>query len=52
MGALTKEERQAIMKDFPKPGCTVLSAPRLDEQVKQHLKRKGKDPHFGAEKAL
>ena len=50
--SLTEEERQAIMKDFPKPGCTVLSVPRLDEQVKQHLKRKGKDPHFGAEKTL
>ena len=37
--------------DFPKPNCHVMSAPKLDEQVNQ-LKRKGKDPHFGAEKSL
>ena len=39
------------MKDFPKPNCHVMSAPKLDEQVKDQLKRKGKDPHFGAEKS-
>ena len=29
-----------------------MSAPKLDEQVKDQLKRKGKDPHLGAEKSL
>ena len=29
-----------------------MSAPKLDEQVKDQLKRKGKDPHFGPEKSL
>ena len=47
--ALSEEERSAIMKDFPKPTCKVLSAPKLDEQVKDQLKKKGKDPHFGSE---
>ena len=50
--ALSEEERSAIMKDFPKPVCKVLSAPKLDEQVKDQLKKKGKDPHFGSEKSL
>lgn len=40
------------MKDFPKPNCSTLTAPKLDEQVKEHLKMKGKDPHFGSEKSL
>ena len=46
------EERDAIRKDFPKPIGDFLHAPKLDEQVKDHLRRKGKDPHFGSEKAL
>ncbi|MCG8626900.1 MAG: hypothetical protein MJE68_33475, partial [Proteobacteria bacterium] len=46
------DERESIMKDFPKPDCGVLTAPKLDEQVKEHLKMKGKDPHFGSEKSL
>ena len=50
--SLSDVERDAIMKDFPKPNCHVMSAPKLDEQVKDQLKRKGKDPHFGAEKSL
>ena len=49
---LSEEEKSAIMKDFPKPSCKVLSAPKLDEQVKDQLKKKGKDPYFGAEKSL
>ena len=28
------------MKDFLKPNCKALSAPKLDEQVKDQLKRK------------
>ena len=40
------------MGDFPKPNCHVMSAPKLDEQAKDQIKRKGKNPHFGAEKSL
>lgn len=40
------------MKDFPKPLCKALQVPKLDTEVKEHLKTKGKDPHFGAEKSL
>lgn len=29
-----------------------MKVPKLDEQVKEQLKKKGKDPHFGAEKSL
>lgn len=43
---------EAILKDFPKPDCPVLKVPTLDEPVRDHLKRKGKDPHFGSEKTL
>ena len=49
---LSSEEREAILKDFPKPDCPVLEVPTLDEPVRDHLKRKGKDPHFGSEKTL
>lgn len=49
---LKDEEREAINKDFPKPAGGILVAPKLDEQVKEHLRRKGKDPHFGSEKSL
>ena len=44
--------RLRIMKDSPKPSCKALKVPRLDEQVKEHLKGKGKDPHFGSERTL
>ena len=40
------------MKDFPKPQCRLLEIPTLDDQVRDHLKKLGKDPHFGAEKSL
>ena len=40
------------MKDFPKPACEAMAAPKLDDEVKDQLKKKGKDPHFGAEKSL
>ena len=49
---LSEDETSAIMKDFAKPSCKVLSAPKLDDEVKDQLKRKRKDPHFGSEKAL
>ena len=50
--SLTSDEKEAITKDFPRPNCKSLLTPKLDEQVKDQLKRKGKDPHFGAEKSL
>ena len=50
--SLTSDEKEAITKDFPRPNCKSLITPKLDEQVKDQLKRKGKDPHFGAEKSL
>ena len=30
------------MKDFPKLDCDVLTAPKLNEQVKEHFKMKDK----------
>lgn len=50
--SLEDVEREAILKDFPKPLCKALLAPRLDDQVKEQLKRKGRDPSFGGEKSL
>lgn len=50
--ALTDSEREAIMKNFPKPVCEAMTVPKLDQEVKDQLKKKGKDPHFGAEKSL
>ena len=32
------------------PKCQALEAPKLDEQVNDHLEKIGKDPHFGSEK--
>lgn len=49
---LTDDERTSILADFPKPNTPVLQAPRLDEDVKEQLKKKGKDPHFGQERVL
>lgn len=45
--SLAPEERKAILKDFPKPSCSALEVPKLDDQIRDHLKGKGKDPHFG-----
>ena len=50
--SLSEEEREAIMQDFPKPNCDVLVTPRIDKEVKEQLKGKGKDAHWGAEKPL
>ena len=50
---LSDAEREAILKDFPRPDdVDVLQPPKLDEEVKDQLKKSGKDPHFGAEKSL
>lgn len=50
--ALTEEEREAIIKDFPRPSAEAVATPRLGGEVKDQLKSKGKDPHHGAEKSL
>ena len=40
------------MKDFPKPNCEALTVPKLDQEVKELLKWKGKDSFLGGEKSL
>ena len=50
--AVTADERQAIMKDFPKPSCRVLRTPKLNENMKRQIKKVGKDPLFGQERSL
>ena len=49
---LEDSEKEAILKDFPKPSCKAVAAPKLDDEVKEQLRRKGRDPHFGSEKTL
>ena len=39
--AMTMEEREAIMKDFPKPSCPALRTPKI-----------GQGPPFQVEKSL
>ena len=50
--SLSEEEKKKILGDFPKPACDAVQVPRMDDQLKEHLKNKGKDPHFGSEKTL
>ena len=49
---ITAEEREAIMKDFPKPTCSAIYTPKIDKDIKRQIKRAGKDPYFGVEKSL
>ena len=49
---LSAAEREAILKEFLKPNCEVVMVPKLHEQVKEQLKTKGKDPHFGSFKTI
>ena len=49
---LSTEEREAIMKDFPRPNCDAMVTPRMDDEVKEQLKQKGKDAFFGSEKTF
>ena len=37
-------ERDKILSDFPKPNAPVLNVPKLDEEVTEQLKGKGRDP--------
>jgi len=32
-------EREAIRKDFPKPACPALGVPKLDEEIKEQIKK-------------
>lgn len=50
--SLTEEERKAILNDFPIPKCNVLQAPKLDPEVKDQLRKKGRNPQFGTERCL
>ena len=34
------------MKDFPRPNCDAVVTPKMDEEVKEQLKQKGKDAFF------
>ena len=45
---LASEEREAIKKDFPKPASSALTVPKLDDEIKEQIKKAGKNPHFGA----
>ena len=49
---MASDEREAIKKDFPRPACQALRVPKLDEEIKDQIKKAGKNPHFGAEKFL
>jgi len=49
---LTEPERTAILSDFPIPQCSVLQAPTLDPEVKDQIRKKGKNPQFGTERCL
>ena len=50
--SLSNEEREAIMKDFPQPNCDAVVTPKMDDEVKEQLRQKGKDAFFGSEKTL
>ena len=50
--ALSEGERESILKDFPKPNVDAVVTPKLGGDAVEQLKSKGKNPHFGTEKAL
>ena len=47
--SLSEEDRKAILEDYPVPDCAMVKAPKLDVEVMEQLKSKGKDPQLGAE---
>ena len=49
---LSETNRQAILSEYPVPDCAAVKAPKLDTEVTEQLKSKGKDPRFGAERNL
>ena len=40
------------MKDFPPPNCDAVVTPKMDDEVKEQLRQKGKDAFFGSERTL
>ena len=50
--SLSEEDCKAILEDYPVPDCATVKAPKLDVEVMEQLKSKGKDPQFGAERNL
>ena len=46
------KDKDSILKEFSRPNCPALVAPKLDGLVKEQLSRKGKDPQFGLERTL
>ena len=42
--AMANDEKDATNKDFPRPKVKVVATPKLDMQVKDQMKRKGKTP--------
>lgn len=40
------EEAEKEAQDFPKPDCKALRVPKLNEQEKEQLQHKGKNPHL------
>jgi len=43
------EDREAILKDYPKSNCPAMEVPR---NIEEQLKRKDMDPKFGVEKNM
>ena len=41
---MANDEKDATNKDFPRLKVKVVATPKLDEQVKDQMKRKGKTP--------
>ena len=46
------EERESILKDFPKANVDAVVTPKLGGDAVEQLNSKGKNPDFGTEKAL
>ena len=49
---LAPEERETIKTYFPKPASSALAVPKLDDDIKEQIKKAGENPHFGAERSL
>ena len=49
---LDDNSREAILDDYPKPNCSALIAPQIDEEASSQMRRNFKNAHFGAEKTL
>jgi len=49
---LAPEERETIKTYFLKPASSALAVPKLDDDIKEQIKKAGESPHFGAERSL